>query len=650
MKRKIIALLMATVSAASLLASCDGAAAAACKKHTDFDANGVCDACGREMVVIENTVQLEKEEKVPFERKEIPTDAKIGDFINWDMTQYHITGKAEKVERSDVLKDKTLLINEPLKNGMGYFVAYGGEGDSLENSNHRAYLITYAWYSNEDELLYSKTVEDTGRVIEHEMQRPSDMGGGSQFEFDPTNYNLDFAAVIADNMLPIIVEATYDTTVSGYSYTYTYCLPTGKKLTSVEQQYGDHSFVLPEVEMLKFDNYYGYLAIDGTVYALEAETYDVVYTAEEETFIFRPTFERVINGYGYALTYDTESGFEEPPVSGLYVYNVSGEKWIDCVYEKDLSDFAGDYYILSNGKILYQTTEVLPTDAVNYDYMLGGAKFDLKHVLVDVTTGEETEVQFGWYIDELRSISEMQQFKNVDILAEIVPIEDGYLSENMAKQVFMDNEMNILVAISDEANVELVSMMPVNKGIYQAQYVNGGLDEYGNEYRYTKYLDENMKEIDVTGFSVVGTYLVKENKIYAWSDLTNAKLDMANYEVVTEAQNFMILKDKEVAEGEKAKYYYFSLETFATPVEVKGYQSVNTEYDYFIVEKESDRTDPTGAGPLMDYVMYDCNNQVIGTFEANVQNVYLRDDCWEINLTNGDVWTVAHNFGGFELS
>jgi hypothetical protein len=472
--------------------------------------------------------------------------------------------------------------------------------------------------------------------------------GNGQFEFDPTDYNMDFAVVVGDSMMPIIIEGTYDMTVGGYNYTYTYCLPTGKKLTTIEQQYGDYDFELPEAKMLKFDEYYGYLAIDGTVYALDAETEDVAYTAEEETFIFRPAFENVINGYGYAFTYDTESGFEEPTVKGLYVYNVSGEKWIDCVYEKDLSDFEGDYYILNNGKILYQTTEMLPTDAVNYDYMFGGAKFDLKHVLVDVTTGEETEVQFGWYINELESISEMQQFKNVDLMAEIVPIEDGYLSHNMTKMVFMDNEMNILVAISDEANVELVGMMPVIKGIYKAEYVNGGLDEHYDEYSYTKYLDESMKEIDVTGFEVVGNYLVKENKIYAWSDLTNAKLDMANYEVVSRAQTFMILKDKEVAEGEKAKYYYFSLETFATPVEVKGYQSVNADYGYFIVEKQSDREDTTGAGPLMDYVMYDSNNQVIGTFEANVVSVYLRDDCWEINLTNGDVWTVAHNLSGFD--
>lgn len=658
MKRKIIALLMATVSAASLLASCDGAATTACKKHTDFDTNAICDLCGKEIAVINTTEQLQKEERVPMVKKELPTDTKIGDLINWENVglmngNVTITGTAEKKEGAPDLSEKDLLV-EPmeLNGGMGYFLVYGEEGQSNDShlNGQNVYIVTYAWYSADWKLLYEFKAEDEARAIEHDMRGSGKVDGSNDFEFDPTKYHMDYAAVefLPGSVFPAVVEAVFDKDKNDYVHTFTYYSPVGEKLVTYAQPEDEYDYQPPVAQFLKQNDQYAYIALEDTVYVFDREL-KVVHKEEKDTLIYRPDFDEIINGYGYVLYDSTPAGSETEPA--LYVYDLSYDKWINCVYELHFDEEwdEDDITILNNGNILVQYTESLMPMAVNYDYAEYGMKYDLHHILIDVTTGEEKEIEFGWYIDDLNAVPANMGFvEKVGITAQIVPIENDMLNTNATKMVFMDNELNILAVINDAANVEMSGLNPIFKGVYQAQFKNGAVDVNGNEYREYKYVNENMEEIDVTGFTVArsGKYLMKEGKVYAWSDLTTAKADLSAYEIVSEKNDFAILKDKEVAEGETAKYYYFSFNTLAAPVEVEGYQSVGSRYGYFMVEKESERKGPEGE-KLMDYVMYDCNNQVIGTFEANVDSVSLRDDCWEIELTNGDVWTVAHDFSGF---
>ncbi|MBO5481547.1 MAG: hypothetical protein J6A63_10210 [Clostridia bacterium] len=658
MKRKIIALLMATVSAASLLASCDGAATtAACKKHTDFDTNAICDLCGKEIAVINTTEQLQKEERVPMVKKEIPTDAKIGDFIDWEKAElmndgYTITGTAVKKEEGPDLSEKDLLLEPQVVNGgMGYFLVYGEEGRSSDPhlDGQPAYIVTYAWYSADWKLLYEFKAEDTARAIKHDyLQGSGAVGGDNDFEFDPTKYNLDYAAVeiFPDSILPTVVEATFDKDKNDYVHTFIYYSPVGEKLATYVQPEYEYGYLPPVAQFLKQSEQYAYIAIEDTVYVFDREL-KVVRKEEKDTLIYRPDFDEVFENKGYVFTYDPEDYSEEPQPIGLYVYDLSYDKWINCVYEKQFPDewLEGDITLLNNGNLLVQYTESLMPSAVNYDYAEYGMKYDVHHVLVDVATGEEKEIELGWYIEYSRAVPADTGFvEKVGIMAQIVPIENDVLNTNATKMVLMDNELNILVLINDDTNAEMGGLNPIVKGVYAAEFKNGALDVNGNEYTEYKYLNENMEEIDVTGFTIEaeGKYLMKDGKVYAWSDLTNAKADLSAYTFVRRMDSFAILTDKEVADGETAKYYYFSFNTFAAPVEIQGYKAANSQYGYFMVEKESERKGPEGE-KLMDYVMYDCNNQVIGTFEANVSRVSLREDCWEIELANGEVWTVAHD-------
>lgn len=131
--------------------------------------------------------------------------------------------------------------------------------------------------------------------------------------------------------------------------------------------------------------------------------------------------------------------------------------------------------VLENGDLFTQEEKTVSGSA--YDYLNGG-KVDLVTTRIDVETGKESEVDFGYKIDSVIDKAEWEEAHpelrftdNVYNVAEAQKVENGALGTNVL--IFFDNAMNVQYEwsplIPEQVDLQNIDVLPSGDLVVQLQ-------------------------------------------------------------------------------------------------------------------------------------------------------------------------------------
>lgn len=646
MKRKIIALLMATVCTTAVFASCGGGEESSssssssssekpvCETHVDGNKDGACDECERAVVVITEQLPAEKEEEVPMVVNPLPENVKMSDYIGPKAED------AKTVLPADA-KVKELEGLESYAKNL-YFIKTTTEEKVAEPTTDNEYKMicedVYTVYdAAQDKDVYTAKSGEYYRFYYNEEFT------GSHYEEEnyKDTYYVDFRGAYV-KVLEVVNEQDeeYDyqtnTTYTTKYYTYNWEL-----IATAEEEY--YSVTEPTVDIY---GDYAYVTIDGTTYTVDLETMALVTlegaTADANMHIRRPAFDEVIGDYGYVFG-----------VNQVWVYDLT--KWISCMNKFVLPSYwtNAQTMLLDNGTIFVQYEKVLHSSAVSYDILNAfGDKVDLVQALINPATGEITNVEFGYKLGDMMLVQAGKYNDNAKNIVYLYPIEEKEVNYAAGFEAVIDNELNILYAHKTTLVGQVNQLMYLADGYYVTMV------QYDEGVSVTVIVDGEGKEVvkvPNSADAVCGMLNVGK-KYYSW-DMSKVLLDLTPsttelyYELVAEQEDYMILKqttldDPETEENEeKVEYFYFNASMSApAKIEVENFANITAiSNDYFYVttvevveidEDEDGEVDSTET--IIEYVVYNANNQKIGTFESAPFNVVeALEGVYKVNFMDG---------------
>lgn len=595
MKRKIIALLMATLSLTCLAVGCKEDETN-CSIHVDANADLVCDNCGKDVVYIVDQIPAKVETPVDMVVNPIPTNAVMSDYINI------------APEREDVLPELKGTLSKV-------------EGNVEERSNNiyeitnteavEDSVSTSAEYHKDTYKLYNAITDTTIFSFTSKKYSSSDYYYKEKCEFDYKNGYIKIYTKTAE------LDSTFDYENADYTHNFKFITYSGE--TIVEFAYRNKNF----------DDYSTstkgdvvYLTVKDTTYAIDTETDKVIHTAKSDVMIKRPSFTQTVGNYGYVL------GEEY-----VYIYDLT--KWVDCVYYYKVPSYVDDSqsFILANGNVLFQTCVPLHSSSVNYDFEENDTKYDVVYTIIDPVNKTQKEVEFGYYINFFLD-SDILVKQGESNYVDVYSIKNKKVDENAEKFMVVDNNLNILY--SKEATIpgQKLDYKYVADGLIKdtVNFGDGSSADIilNNKGELVTYLPNNYTDC--------GEYIIKDNKIYTWSlqeklDL-NATETTNSYSIKQKMDNgAIILIRTETVEGSSvAKLYYYNINLNA-PVALASGSLVTYKNDYFVLRSLVE-------GETV-YTVYNCENKVIGRFDNNVNKIESIDDgVYKVTLTNGDIYFI----------
>lgn len=644
MKRKIIALLMATVCTTAVFASCGGGEESSssssssssekpvCETHVDGNKDGACDECERAVVVITEQLPAEKEEEVPMVVNPLPENVKMSDYIGPKAEDAKTVLPADaKVKELEGLIDYAQNL---------YFIKTTTEEKVAEPTTDNKYKMicedVYTVYdAAQDKDVYTAKSGEYYRFYYNEEFT----GSHDEEENYKDTYYVDFRdeyVKVRETINEQDEEYDYQTNTTYTTKYYTY---NWELITTTE--YDADESVVPYGD-------YAYVTIDGTTYTVDLETMALVTlegaTADANMHIRRPAFNKVIGDYGYVFG-----------ANQVWVYDLT--KWISCMNKFVLPSYwtNAQTMLLDNGTIFVQYEKVLHSSAVSYDILNGSedkVKVDLVQALINPATGEITNVEFGYKLGNITPVQTEKYNDNAKNIVYLYPIEEKEVNYAAGFEAVIDSELNILYA----HKTTLVGQ--VDQIIYLADGYYVTMVEYDEEVSVTVIVDGEGKEVvkvPNSADAVCGMLNVGK-KYYSW-DMSKVLLDLTPsttelyYELVAEKEDYMILKqttpeDPETEEEEyKVEYFYFNASMSApAKITVENFANITAaSNDYFyvttveVVEIDEDEDgEVDGTETIIEYVVYNANNQKIGTFENAISEITeVWDGVYKVNFMDG---------------
>lgn len=528
MKGKKIALLMAALSVASMFAACDGSAAAPCSKHVDSDKNLVCDSCQRAIVYVTEYLPAEEAEETPMVVNPLPTENNRADY-------YLHQKPTAKYTKENVNFDKDFITANKWTNG-GLYGKQWTVTDDTDPENVTKKDVYKVWDKNGNVLAtWESDVYKDGETPKKAYTGTRTISGVWIFQIHTTE--------LVKNEEDVEVSVT-----KVYYYSYD-----GKFLFMNEGGAADYNSVPERVNGVIYQTF---TLSDDTqkVVAIDSTTYKLLHVFEkDEPVIARPA---------YTVQTETYGALYEEGNNKLWIHSFDGA-CLKLTYAKVLPSYVSNVRLfpLQDGKLLMQGYKQLSPDAVNYDIGGDTVKYDVFQTIIDPATGEEKDVEFGYQIAMMyTATAELGYTDKAKNVAMIMPIEDKAVSGETLN-VILDNELNILYV----EQKTLIGQGNVEKQVGEDLYLSSLTYDNGSSVRIlvngkgelVKYLPEAYED--------KGNYLQVGTKLYAWNDLENAKLDLADYsEVQTLSYGFVLTKEIQPTEPEGEvtyEYYYFNSAT-----------------------------------------------------------------------------------------
>lgn len=296
----------------------------------------------------------------------------------------------------------------------------------------------------------------------------------------------------------IIVKETTVSDSGSIKYTYTFYDATGTRIDSTTDS--DQSFEMINNRFVKFN---------GVVYTPDNETGTFTKVADYASYITYPAYNYKIGDYYYVADVSSGSG----RVNSIKVYDKDFNvilNWFVPSYADDTS-----INILNGGNLLVQYRINLPDDAEKYDLYTGGAKYDVKTMIVSIKDGKETKVDFDGIIDRVIARNHdyyADEFEGLDDSIENVvyyyTIEDKRINES-------DNSIN-LASLTNKGKID--KSLKVVEGAL-------GLPTKIADNRYAVYttagitiINENGEIIktitNIRNINVAGSYIITPEALY----------------------------------------------------------------------------------------------------------------------------------------
>ena len=482
---------------------------APCETHVDEDANKSCDVCGIAIVYIPELIAPDTETRVPMEIVDIPEDVTCEDYINVEYEEI-VYGELE-----------------------GFTGVYFTGGDSV---------TVYYYEATEFKSAYYEVVNDYTREVV--LTVPYVDSAEISFDF---NY-FYFCVNYVGTELARYTNYTYAGEVIGETYEW-------DALVNAEDRY---TFKMDTVEL---DYYYSDISVnylidsEGTVYAFDAVTNEILHSESEDTIVFRPEFDTVCGDFGYQFDNDT---------STLYVYDLT--KWIDCIMTYTVSaNYEYNIFTLENGNVLIQTVNFADRYAVSYDIIFYGDKCNIDYFIVDPVAKQVKSVEFGYYVVGVDT-SIMGLTENAQNVLVIRPVKNDRIDFNSHIYVVVDNELNIKTDITDYVNSNAVL---IADGVFVGEVRYNNSSAYVNcimtaDGSIVRYLPKNA--------FIGDTYIEINNKFYDFD--MNPLVDCneeGGYSLYLKQVGYLILsKTVELEDGTtETEYYFFNPSVNEQPVKIE---------------------------------------------------------------------------------
>lgn len=575
MKKKILAMLCASLLISFSAVACDSSETPECSTHVDADNNGYCDNCNTGVIKLVETTPATPEEYKEMVVNAIPDGGKITDYLKFEAEE----------------SATTLPASASLNLIEGY-----------SNLNANSYQVNKLRQESEDNYGY---YFDTYDVYNTKT-------GAKIYSFTTEEYNLsyekDVVSINTNNPYYFrVVEKLYN----GYSHDAETILRdyTGKIIARAEGEV--------EVTNTSTRAGYYYFTFDGKQYAFDTEEKTLVVNGvSPDFFVKRPNFSSVIGDNGYIVNNNS-----------VYVYDIS--EWLETTFVYTVPSYLEDAQInvLSNGKILVQGVKILPDSAVNYDVIYNGAKCDVVQLIIDPANGEEKAVEFGYIIAEFANNNMDLSVDETANVAVVYPIENKAVNSNKELYVVLDNDLKILYCYEPALlgqEYELPEMLSVDRFLVTVGYGDGTstkaiVDAEGKLVTYVP-----------TGAEFEYGYIKLGSKIYDY-DL-NLKADLSDYVIERTFNNGSMILNKITVEGEGSEqiiieeYFFFNAKTLSlTLLDVEGIYAYDNSYSSYFVVRVATLDEVTDLD-VYSYKVFNADCKLVATFDAPVSNLQVVGD------------------------
>ena len=198
-----------------------------------------------------------------------------------------------------------------------------------------------------------------------------------------------------------------------------------------------------------------------------------------------------------------------------------------------------DYFILSDGTILFQSFEVLPEDAKDYDFCEDGEKIKVETVLIDPKKGTEKSTNISFVIHESIALDELG---GNETYSELEGISEKY--KNLTLISYIEDKKltaETIVALNNNGKVteELFTDLPMiengempyifSSGIFYYHTINDTIILINAE-------NEKIMEVSTSAFNNMelnDSYIVLDDVIYDYSFRVVYDFGAENYELYT---------------------------------------------------------------------------------------------------------------------
>jgi hypothetical protein len=205
--------------------------------------------------------------------------------------------------------------------------------------------------------------------------------------------------------------------------------------------------------------------------------------------------------------------------------------------------------VLQNGNVLVQGTIRLLDQAVSYDYVEDGSKFDIEYLLINISEKNVKSIEFGYAIHDLTVPEAGEQYTDKALnLVTVTPISNdrvAFYSAASRKQLVVDNELKILCDVTEFADTRLVADNVFLMDTY-----------YDENTKVTTAVNERGEKLATIPYSaeIMENYILYEGDVYNFK--MELMLELSQYTVEDETETFMILSKRDSSTYVKTYYYY----------------------------------------------------------------------------------------------
>ncbi len=579
MKSKAFIYIIVGVCLVAWLAGCSSVG---CSEHCDANGDLVCDICKQDLGETSNGEETEI--RVPMTVNPVPADVCLSDFVSIKFEGDYMSG-AEAVggveyklfNNYSVCPDIEVRYAAQDAEGEGRYILLNKRSCKIIKDD----ILTSA--ENTVTILFHKTHFEVRELWENE----------ARFE----NY-------------------TYSGTLIGNAHTWT-------SDDGLLQQFIYDNVYLSEVRDVYTAGVTYLRDAHGGVFALDRASGEVIYRTSIEELSAHSDARCISGGVGYVL----DGG-------NIYAYDI--ELWDSSIMTYELPHDAEDIklFALSDGDLLIQAVRPLLYNAVSYDFLSDGNKYDLIYIIIDISERSAEETEFGYYVNSAAALDRRCGYTDAaKNLFGVFEIKNDLIELDNERHFIVQNDLSISCDITEFYDEE-------RRLVGDDLFFGYGFDEGADRGCYD--LENSAGEVIARlpeGAEFMGNYIFYDGDIYDLDMRLSIDCgDADGYYMYHLGYEFMLLyklsddPDRETG----IVYYFYNPDINDAPVEfdeeVHFYRAEEPFFEIGYIER-------TESGARIVYEILNARYESVLQSRTIIECAeYIEGKSWIITLKNGEVY------------